>query len=234
MEKTQSEVHQQIRSTQEEEVSPFIELQKKLDQEITELKRRDSELQKISQAADDSQFLHKFSSLPALSKSPDSSSLEINPLRHFEDVTEAVAKLRDEIQQVLREALAYIPLPVGSIVFLNEPEPNSREDFLRYSCQVTLNPNTVNKHLLFSEENRKVTFVNKVQSYCDYPDRFMDCYPVLSVESLIGQCYWEVERRGKWVGTAVTYRNISRSGWSAESGFGSNKKSWRLVCSSGG
>uniref|UniRef100_A0A3P9LGB7 B30.2/SPRY domain-containing protein n=1 Tax=Oryzias latipes TaxID=8090 RepID=A0A3P9LGB7_ORYLA len=79
------------------------------------------------------------------------------------------------------------------------------------------------------KENRKVTVMEKSQIYSDHPDRFTDCFQVLSRESLTGRCYWEVERRGKYVYIAVTYKNISRSG--DESLFGFNDKSWALDCS---
>ncbi|XP_075906285.1 tripartite motif-containing protein 14-like [Nelusetta ayraudi] len=118
-------------------------------------------------------------------------------------------------------------------------EPRSREDFLRYSPQITLNPNSVNKHLLLSEEDRKVTHMEEDQPYGDHPDRFTDCYQVLSREGLTGRCYWEVQWRGRelgWWGVrlAVAYRNISRTGESGESELGFNDKSWCLECSSFG
>ncbi|XP_075886751.1 tripartite motif-containing protein 16-like isoform X1 [Nelusetta ayraudi] len=234
LEKRRSEVQQRVRSTQGAAVSGVKELEKKLEQEMMELKRRDAELEKISHTLDHSQFLHRFSSLPALSPSPDSSSLEIRPRRYFEDVAAAVTKLRDEIQQVLMETQTNISCTVSNVhVLLKVPEPRSREDFLRYSPQITLDPNTVNKHLLLSEENRKVTFMEEVQSYCHHPDRFTDWQQVLSREGLTGRCYWEVEWRGR-VGVAVAYRNISRAGGSLESLFGCNDKSWSLYCYSGG
>ncbi|XP_036070594.1 tripartite motif-containing protein 16-like protein, partial [Oryzias melastigma] len=99
----------------------------------------------------------------------------------------------------------------------------------RYSCPITLDPNTAYRKLLLSEENRKVTGMIEPQSYSDHPDRFTQCYQVLSRESLTGRCYWEVEWRGSCVYVAVTYKNISRSG--DESEFGHNNKSWALVCS---
>ncbi|XP_075901405.1 tripartite motif-containing protein 16-like [Nelusetta ayraudi] len=234
LQKRRSEVQQQLRSTQEAEVRRVKELQKKLKQEMTELKRRDAQLEKISHTLDHSQFLHNFSSLPALSSSPDSSSLEIRPLRYFEDVTANVTKLRDEIKKVLMETQTNISWPVSNVdVLLPEPEPRSREDFLRYSPQITLDPNTAHKHLLLSEEKRKVTYIEEVQSYCNHPDRFTDRQQVLSRESLTGRCYWEVEWRGM-VRVAVAYRNISRAGGSEECGFGYNDKSWSLYCSSSG
>ncbi|XP_075883968.1 tripartite motif-containing protein 16-like [Nelusetta ayraudi] len=234
LEKRRSEVQQQVRSTQGAAVSEVKELEKKLEQEMMELKRRAAELEKISHTLDHSQFLHSFSSLPALSASPDSSSLEIRPLRYFEDVAAAVTKLRDEIQKILMETQTNISQTVSNVdVLLKVPEPRSREDFLRCSPQITLDPNTVNKHLLLSEENRKVTFMKKVQSYCDHPERFTNREQVLSTEGLTGRCYWEVEWRGE-VGVAVAYRNISRAGESEESGFGFNDKSWSLYCYPGG
>uniref|UniRef100_A0A8C7X3H9 B30.2/SPRY domain-containing protein n=1 Tax=Oryzias sinensis TaxID=183150 RepID=A0A8C7X3H9_9TELE len=89
-------------------------------------------------------------------------------------------------------------------------------------------PNTANRQLLLSEENRKVTLMEEPQSDSDHPDRFTDRFQVLSRESLTGRCYWEVERRGESVSVAVAYKNISRSG--DESGFGYNDKSWSLDC----
>ncbi|XP_075882553.1 tripartite motif-containing protein 16-like [Nelusetta ayraudi] len=235
LEKRQSEVQQQVRSTQGAAVSRVKELQKKLEQEMMELKRRDDELENISNTLDHSQFLHSFSSLPELSQSPNSSSLEIRPLRYFEDVAAAVTKLRDEIQHVLMETETNISLTVRNVdVLLPEPEPRSREGFLRYSHQITLDPNTVNKYLLLSEENRKVTRMEEVQSNCDHPDRFTSCNQVLSRESVTGRCYWEVEWSGFEIGVAVAYRNISRAETASKSGFGFNDKSWSLDCYSGG
>uniref|UniRef100_A0A8C7WTU7 B30.2/SPRY domain-containing protein n=1 Tax=Oryzias sinensis TaxID=183150 RepID=A0A8C7WTU7_9TELE len=117
------------------------------------------------------------------------------------------------------------------ILFL-KPEPKSRADFLKYSCQITLDPNTAYRQLLLSEENRKMILMKTPQSYSDHPDRFTDRFQVLSRESLSGRCYWKVEWRGDYVDVAVTYKNISRSG--DESGFGYNDMSWSLVCSPNG
>ena len=61
------------------------------------------------------------------------------------------------------------------------------------ACELTLDPNTANRGLSLSEDNRKVTLVREQQSYPDHPERF-DCWPqVLCRESLTGRCYWEVE-----------------------------------------
>ncbi|XP_021171000.2 E3 ubiquitin/ISG15 ligase TRIM25-like [Fundulus heteroclitus] len=234
IQKRSSDVKQQIRSQQETEGSRVKELQEKLEQEITELKRKDAELKQLSDTEDHNQFLHNYPSLSALSESTHSSSIKIRPLSYFEDVTAAVSELRDQLQDILRDAWTNISLRLTEVdVLLSEPEPKSRAGFLRYSCEITLDPNTAHSLLLLSEGNRKVTWMDQPQSYSSHPDRFTDCWQVLSRESLTGRCYWEVERRGR-VYVAVAYKNISRAGGGDECRFGRNDKSWALNCYQGG
>uniref|UniRef100_A0A7N8WS01 Tripartite motif-containing protein 16-like n=1 Tax=Mastacembelus armatus TaxID=205130 RepID=A0A7N8WS01_9TELE len=230
LEKRCSDVQQQIRSQQETEVSRVKELQEKLEQEITELKRKDADLKQLSHTQDHTQFLHNYPSVSALSEPTDSSSINIRPLRYFEDVTAAVSELRDKLQDILREKWTNISLALTEVdVLLPQPEPKTRAGFLQYSQEITLDPNTANTQLLLSEGNRKAT-VRRQQSYSSHPDSFTYWRQVLSRESLTGRCYWEVEWSGSGVSVAVTYKNISRAGYSDECLFGFNDKSWALFC----
>ncbi|XP_053186839.1 uncharacterized protein LOC128369787 [Scomber japonicus] len=233
LQKRSSDVKQQIRSQQETEVSGVKELQEKLQQEITELKRKDAELKQLSHTEDHNQFLHNYPSVSQLSEPTDSSSINIRPLRYFEDVTAAVSELRDKLQDILRDKWTNISLAVTEVdVLLSESksEPKTRAGFLRYSHEITLDPNTANTHLLLSDGNRKAERVSQQQSYSSHPDRFTVWQQVLSRESLTGRCYWEVEMSGRGVRVAVAYKNISRAGRSNESIFGYNDKSWALHC----
>ncbi|XP_029930645.1 stonustoxin subunit beta-like, partial [Myripristis murdjan] len=99
----------------------------------------------------------------------------------------------------------------------------------RYSCEVKLDTNTAHRHLVLSEDNRKVTWGREKQPYPDHPERF-DCWQILCRDGLTGRCYWEVEWRGV-VHISVTYRGISRRGRGDDSTFGGNKNSWSLNCS---
>ncbi|XP_039633475.1 ribonuclease inhibitor-like, partial [Perca fluviatilis] len=65
----------------------------------------------------------------------------------------------------------------------------------KYSCELTLNTNTVNRHLKLSDNNRKITRVKELQSYPDYPERFDWWEQLLCRDGLTGRGYWEVERR---------------------------------------
>ncbi|XP_023183990.1 tripartite motif-containing protein 16-like [Xiphophorus maculatus] len=223
-----SEVKQQIRSQQETEVSRVKDLQEKLEQEITELKRKDAELEQLSHTEDHNQFLLNYPSLPELSRSTCSSSINVRPLRHFEDVTTAVSELREKLQEVLGNSWTNVSLTVTEVdVLLSEPKPKTKTDFLKYSRKITLDPNTACSYLLLSERNRTATKMKKMQFYLDHSDRFKHWDQVLSKESLTGRCYWEVEWEGE-VEVAVSYKNISKSG--DESDFRYSDKSWSLYC----
>ncbi|XP_044227201.1 NLR family CARD domain-containing protein 3-like [Thunnus albacares] len=103
----------------------------------------------------------------------------------------------------------------------------------KYFCQLTLDPNTVNRELKLSDNNRKVTRVYEDQSYPDHPDRFDYYHQLLCRNDLTGRCYWEVEWRGG-VQVSVSYRGINRKGHSDDCRFGFNDQSWSLNCSDGG
>ncbi|XP_070774316.1 tripartite motif-containing protein 16-like [Enoplosus armatus] len=231
IQKRSSDVEQQVRSKQETEVSRVKELQEKLQQEVTELKRKDAELKQLSHTEDHNHFLHNYPSLSRVRESTDSSSINIRPLRYFEDVTAALSEVRDQLQKVLREKRTNISLRVTEVdVSLPQPESKTRAEFLKYSREITLDPNTANTKLLLSEGNRKATAMRKQQSYSSHQDKFTGYCQVLSRESLTGRCYWEVEWSGTGVYVAVAYKNIRRAGRSDECIFGHNDKSWALRC----
>ncbi|KAK9539474.1 hypothetical protein VZT92_004578 [Zoarces viviparus] len=89
----------------------------------------------------------------------------------------------------------------------------SRPGLRKYSCELTLDTNTVNRELKLSDNNRKVTCVKEYQSYPDHPDRF-DVWPQLLCRTgLTGRCYWEVEWRGEvqissWSGSSVSLCSV--------------------------
>ncbi|KAM4597987.1 protein NLRC3-like [Polymixia lowei] len=100
----------------------------------------------------------------------------------------------------------------------------------KYACELTLDPNTVNRNLSLSEGNRKVTRVEVRTPYPDQSERFEHFEQVLCREGLTGRCYWEVQRKGE-VDIGVAYRGIRRRGDGEDCWLGGNDKSWSLVCS---
>ncbi|XP_074506192.1 tripartite motif-containing protein 16-like protein [Sebastes fasciatus] len=227
MEKRSCDVKQQVRSQQRSEVSRVKELQEKLEQEITELKRRDAELKLLSHTEDNNQFLLSYPSLSPLRES--TSSIDIRPLRYFEDVRAAVSEVMDKLRVVLSDKWTNISQTVTEVDVLlsnSQAEPKTRVGFLKYSREITLDPNTAHEVVLLSDGNRKATSTEQNQKYSNHPDRFTECWQVLSRESLTGRCYWEVEWQGNGVLIAVAYKNNRREGGWNECGFGHNDKSW--------
>ncbi|XP_072235810.1 NLR family CARD domain-containing protein 3-like [Leuresthes tenuis] len=102
----------------------------------------------------------------------------------------------------------------------------------KYSCQLTIDTNTVNRKLKLSDNNRKVTCLwEEDQSYPDHPDRFDHWYlQLLCRNVLTGRCYWEVEWTGD-IFISVSYRGITRRGGGKEGVFGYSDQSWSLRCS---
>ncbi|XP_051783823.1 tripartite motif-containing protein 16-like isoform X2 [Erpetoichthys calabaricus] len=115
---------------------------------------------------------------------------------------------------------------------LQPPEPQSRHDFLKYFCPLTLDINTANKQLRLSKGNKKVTREGTVTRYPDHPDRFEHREQVLCRKALTGtRCYWEVECSGDIMRIGVAYKGLGRKGKGKDSLIGCNNKSWCLQCS---
>ncbi|XP_068613279.1 E3 ubiquitin-protein ligase RNF135-like [Brachionichthys hirsutus] len=150
-------------------------------------------------------------------------SPSIRPPRYFEEVAAVTSKLRDQVQDVLNEMQIDFS-PAGP----TEPEPKTRSEFMAYSREITLDPNTANRRLLLSEGNRKVQRMPEAQGYSSHPDRFSYYGQVLSNQSLTGRCYWEVDWGDGEGGVAVAYKDIGRDGEGHQSLFGRNERSWML------
>ncbi|XP_076742387.1 tripartite motif-containing protein 16-like [Maylandia zebra] len=226
--KRSSNLKQQIRSKQKNELNRVGELQEKLQQELAELKRKGTELEQLSCTQDHIHFLHSYPLLSSLSESTNSPSINIHSPCYFDEVTAAVSEVRKKLENTIKLEWTKISLQVTSADFLllPEPEPKTRADFLQYSRQITLDLNTAHPQLILSEGNRVARLTIKKQLYPDHPDRFTQRQQVLSRESLTGRCYWEVEMGPASATVAVTYKDISRTG--DESEFGCNDRSWAL------
>ncbi|XP_041637550.1 NLR family CARD domain-containing protein 3-like isoform X2 [Cheilinus undulatus] len=108
-----------------------------------------------------------------------------------------------------------------------------RPGLRKYSCELTLDLNTVYKKIQLSDNNRKMTYVEEDQPYPDHPDRFEEWRQVLCRDGLTGRCYWEVDCLW-YVDVGLSYRGISRRGNRDDCSFGRNDQSWSLHCTSDG
>ncbi|KAJ8362079.1 hypothetical protein AAFF_G00398140, partial [Aldrovandia affinis] len=177
-----------------------------LEQEIAELRRRDAELEQLSHTEDHIHFLQSYQSVCAPPGPGDLPRITVNLHVSFEAVRKHVSELKERLEDVCKGEFVKIS-QTGNMIeksFLREVstvkevdilEPRTREDFLQYSCQLTLDPNTAHRDLRLSEGNREVTWVGQDQSYPDHPERFDSWAQVLCREGLSGRSYWEAEWR---------------------------------------
>uniref|UniRef100_A0A8C4TMG5 Tripartite motif-containing protein 16-like n=1 Tax=Erpetoichthys calabaricus TaxID=27687 RepID=A0A8C4TMG5_ERPCA len=215
IERLRSDVIGLIRGYERKEIKRVEELIEELEKEIEMLKTRDIELAELSKTDDHIHFLKRFPSLCV--------PLEDGGISHFtvkedllpENLKKELTDLKEHLEQI------------SSWEFVKTTETDS--------CPLTLDLNTANRHLLFSDGDMKVTYETTESPYPEHPDRF-DYWPqVLCREALSGtRCYRELQWSGNWVVIGVTYKGISRKGNSEESLLGFNDKSWRLFCSDSG
>ncbi|XP_062865023.1 E3 ubiquitin/ISG15 ligase TRIM25-like [Trichomycterus rosablanca] len=167
-----SELKDLIRDRETAEVSRAEKVLKQVEQEIVELKRKDAELEQLSHTEDPVHFLQNFQSLSAPVGSAESAAITISPFLSFDDITKSVSQLREKVEEFWEDQCEKIPDGVKKVRITSPPEPEIREDFLQYVCRFTLDPNTVNKNLRLSEENKVVTCSRTEQLYPDHLDRF--------------------------------------------------------------
>ncbi|KAI4877607.1 hypothetical protein NFI96_023040, partial [Prochilodus magdalenae] len=204
IEKKRSEVTELIRAQEKTELSRAEELLEKLEQEIADLKRRDTELEQLEHTEDHIHFLQSFQSLCVSSGSEDSPSITVHQRPSFDGVRKSLSDLKERLEEFWKQEFSKIP----------------PHDY----CRLTLDPNTAHQILRLSEENTVVTNSLEDQPYPDHPERFKYWYQVLSKESVSGRCYWEVEwsSEGGDMYISVSYKGISRKAGGNESWFGHN------------
>ncbi|XP_030622307.1 tripartite motif-containing protein 16-like [Chanos chanos] len=229
IERKRSEVIEQIRAKEKTELFMAEDHIKKLEQEISELRKRDTELEQLSHTEDHIHFLQSFQSISVYFGYKESPSMTVSAVFIFEDMRKSVSEMIYRLEEFLDGETVEITEKVTKNQLFLPVEPKTREEFLQYSCQLTLDPKTAHRDLCLSEGNRKVTWTSTAQPYPDHADRFEWWVQVLCRESLSGRCYWEVEW-SEWAYVAVSYKDIGRKGKGNETGFGHNNQSWSLVC----
>ncbi|XP_051966473.1 tripartite motif-containing protein 16-like [Xyrauchen texanus] len=228
IERRRSEMIQLIRDQEKAAVSRAEGLLERLEQEITDLRRRDTELEQLSHTHDHIQFLQSFQSFSTPPGSSVLPNITVSSLLSFDEVIKSVSQLKQQLEDFCTEHIDKISDRVTCIEIITD-EPKTRNDLVRYFHQFTVDLNTVNKNLRLSEENRVIKYTETLQRYPDHPDRF-DYLQVLCRESVCGRCYWEIEWSGV-VFISVSYKSISRKGRGLECMFGRNDQSWSLSCS---
>uniref|UniRef100_A0A3P8T892 FinTRIM family, member 83 n=1 Tax=Amphiprion percula TaxID=161767 RepID=A0A3P8T892_AMPPE len=226
----------------------------RLSHEIADLKRRDNEITQLSRTEDHIHFIQSYHMLIAQTEAEELPTVSVNPYFSFGPVTKAVSEMKQHLGEFSNDELVKVAKTVNKMTFceLDESkkrrsiksdeatmyksvpmqEPQHRDDFMRYACQLTLDSNTAYRQLYLSRGNRKAALKRDPQAYGDSPARFDSLPQVLCKESLSGGAYyWEVDWSGEGAAIGVTYKGIKRTGYGDNCRIGYNRKSWSLFCS---
>uniref|UniRef100_A0A8C1S045 FinTRIM family, member 73 n=1 Tax=Cyprinus carpio TaxID=7962 RepID=A0A8C1S045_CYPCA len=224
LEKKRCEIKERIRAQEKTEIDRAKELHRHLDQELTELRKRQTKIEKLLITDDQIHCLKSCQSvcpLPTFEKVP-----MIQHTLFFKDIS--ISMFKEVLEDVFQQQTARISREVSNVYVTNPPEPKTQNDFLQYFCDLHLDLNTAHNHLKLSEDNRKILSSDKAQQYPDQPERFNERPYILSRDGLYGRFYWEVECSGDEWAVGVCYSGIRRKGSTVDCALGFNKMSWRL------
>ncbi|XP_072532993.1 tripartite motif-containing protein 16 [Salminus brasiliensis] len=204
----------------------------RMGEEITLLRMKHNDLEKLSGSDDHIHFLQSWQSLSAPSGYEDLAKVALVQQHSFDKAKKAISELKVQLEDVSKEELSRISSAVREVQILQTLEPKTREDFLQYSCHLSLDPLTVHPNLHLSEGNTVVRMSSDPKRYPDHPERFDHWQQVLCKEGMSGgRYYWEVNWTGTEIDIAVTHKAISRKGNDNVCSFGWNDISWSLYCS---
>ncbi|XP_072543279.1 E3 ubiquitin-protein ligase TRIM39-like [Salminus brasiliensis] len=188
------EVMEEKQKAAERQAEEFI---KELEQEITELKRRDTELEQLSHTED---HLHLLQVYPSLCRPPHTKNwtdVSVDPHLSVESLRRALSQLQEDLSEEMEKVPAI-----------------KLKRIQQYAVDVTLDADTAHPELLLSDDGKQVTHGDTRQNILDQPKRFNTSVCVLGKESIFfRRFYYEVQVRGKTDWTlGVTRESSNRKG----------------------
>ncbi|KAM9359075.1 E3 ubiquitin-protein ligase TRIM21-like [Symphorus nematophorus] len=179
----------------EKQAEGFI---KELEQEISELKERNTELEQLSGSEDHLHLLQNFPSLNAAPPTKDWTQVSLRPPSYEGTVVRAVKQLEETLSKQMKKLLAEAEL----------------KRVQQYEVDVTLDPDTAHPKLILCDDGKQVFCGDVVKNLPDKPERFDYCASVLGKQSFSsGRFYYEVQVQGKTEWTlGVARQSINRKG----------------------
>ncbi|KAM3842100.1 E3 ubiquitin-protein ligase TRIM21-like [Diretmus argenteus] len=202
VERGQAELIEMIegkQKTTEKQAEGFI---RELEQEISELLKRDSEVEQLSHTEDQLHLLQSFPSLNPPPPTRDWTEVRVHRSSYEGSVRRAVSQLQDTLRKEMEKLI--------------EAEVKRVQ---QYAVDVTLDPDTAHPKLILSEDGKQVNHGDAEKNLPDKPERFSKCVSVLGKQSFSsGRFYYEVQVKGKtgW-SLGVVRQSINRKGQIAAS-----------------
>ncbi|KAM7386956.1 hypothetical protein PAMA_009539 [Pampus argenteus] len=243
VEKAEKEALEVLEDEQRQALRQAEGIQAHLEQRRTELTKTLAQINKLSRSKSDVTFLQEYSEWRKGKADVCLPNVYINRMEHVTSyvqiVTDTTQELCDLILSRYREKLSMIcrsgtksQMPDVSSL----PDPETPEDFLKYTRSLTFDPDTTHQFLRITEDNGKLTNTSPWQhSYLDHPDRFDYWRQAMTSESLYqGRHYIVAELSGEGAHLGVTYKSIDRKGEQSSSCITGNDFSWCMGKSSRG
>ncbi|XP_074552264.1 E3 ubiquitin-protein ligase TRIM21-like [Halichoeres trimaculatus] len=188
---------QEKQKSSEEQAQDFI---KQLEEEISELMKRSSELEQLSRSEDHLHLLHRVQSLNIQQPPPtkDWTGVTVRPPSYEGAVRRAAAQLEETLREETKKLL----------------QESELRRVQQYATDVTLDPDTAHPRLILSDDGKQVHHCDVRKNLPDNPERFSTCVSVLGNQSLSsGRFYYEVLVKGKTKWTlGVARESINRKG----------------------
>ncbi|XP_078022665.1 E3 ubiquitin-protein ligase TRIM21-like [Epinephelus lanceolatus] len=183
------------KKTTQKQAEGFI---KELEQEISELKKRSTEVEQLSHSEDHLHLLQGVQSLKAPQLSKDWTEVSICPPSYEGTVVRAVSQLEETLSEQMKKLLAVSEL----------------KRVQQYAVDVTLDPDTANPYLILSDDGKQVKCGDVKKNLPDNPERFSRYSIILAKQSFSsGRFYFEVQVKGKtnW-DLGVARESVKRKG----------------------
>ncbi|XP_056603172.1 E3 ubiquitin-protein ligase TRIM39-like [Triplophysa dalaica] len=204
IERCQTELLEMMDEQQKAAEKQDEDLMKDLEQEITELKCRDSELEQLSHTEN---HLHLIQIDPSLYSPPHTKNWSEISMKTDVSV-ETLRRALTQLQETLDDKLTQTVL----------------RRMQQYAVDVTLDPVTAHPKLILSEDGKQLKLGARKLKLPDNPERFNRSVNVLGKEGFSsGRFYFEVQVKGKTYWTlGVARESINRKGkitFSPQNGF---------------
>uniref|UniRef100_A0AAZ1WYS8 Uncharacterized protein n=1 Tax=Oreochromis aureus TaxID=47969 RepID=A0AAZ1WYS8_OREAU len=198
VERRLKELMKEIEDKQETTEKQAEGLIKDLEQEISELMERSSEVEQLSRSEDHLHLLQSFSSLKAAPPTKDWTEVRVRPPSYEGTVGRAVAQLEETIRKLMKKKLFEAEL----------------QRVQQHEVDVTLDPDTAHPDLILSDDGKQVYDSDVRKKLPDNPERFSYYGIVLGEQSFSsGRFYFEVQVKGKTAWTlGVATESINRKG----------------------
>uniref|UniRef100_A0A8C2DW61 E3 ubiquitin-protein ligase TRIM39-like n=1 Tax=Cyprinus carpio TaxID=7962 RepID=A0A8C2DW61_CYPCA len=194
IERYQTELLEMMEEQQKTAEEKEKELIRELEQEISELKKRNTELEQLSHTEDHLHLLQMYSSLCSPTNTRNWPEISMKTRVSLETLRRALTQL----QHTLDEKLTKTEL----------------KRMQQYAVDVTLDPDTAHPELILSEDRKQVRYGGVSQDVPDNPERFDNRENVLGKEGFSsGRFYFEVQvkENTEW-DLGVARESINRKG----------------------